>query len=121
MVNQRPVVLIVEDEPLLRMNAMDMIEAAGFSVLAAASADEAIQILEVRDDVQVVFTDVQLPGSMDGLKLAEAVRGRWPPIKIIATSGHIDVKPEDLPDGGRFLAKPYNHNQIARTLYEVTS
>ncbi len=80
-------VLIVEDEFLLRMDAVDMIAAAGFEVIEAANADDAIEILEARRDITVVFTDIQMPGSMDGLKLARAVRGRWPPIKIIATSG----------------------------------
>jgi CheY-like chemotaxis protein len=89
--SRRPVVLIVEDEFLLRMDAVDMIAGAGFEVVEAANADEAIEILETRGDVTVVFTDIQMPGSMDGLKLARAVRGRWPPIKIVATSGHLDV------------------------------
>src|SRR6266851_3604133 len=106
--SKRPVVLIVEDEFLLRMDAVDMIEAAGFEVVEAANADEAIGILEARRDITVVFTDIQMPGSMDGLKLARAVRGRWPPIKIIATSGHVHVSETDLPEGGRFLRKPYN-------------
>src|SRR3954463_3076741 len=101
--SKRPVVLVVEDEFLLRMNAVDMIAAAGFEVIEAANADEAIAILVNRRDITVVFTDIQMPGSMDGLKLARAVRGRWPPIKIVATSGHVDVGETDLPDGGRFL------------------
>src|SRR3954452_5138099 len=101
----RPVVLIVEDEFLLRMDAADMIDAAGFEVLEAGNADEAIDILESRRDVTVVFTDIQMPGSMDGLKLARAVRGRWPPIKIVATSGHVDVAETDLPDGGPVFAE----------------
>jgi two-component system, response regulator PdtaR len=84
---KRALVLIVEDELLIRLDAVDMIEAAGFDVIQAANADEAITILEARSDIQLVFTDVQMPGSMDGLKLAAAVRGRWPPIKIVATSG----------------------------------
>ena len=96
-----PVVLIVEDELLLRMNAVDMIKSAGFEVVEAENADEAIEILEVRRDITVVFTDIQMPGSMDGLKLARAVRGRWPPIKIVATSGLVDVGEKDLPEGGR--------------------
>jgi CheY-like chemotaxis protein len=116
----RPVVLIVEDEFLLRMNAVDMIKAAGFEVVEAANADEAIGILETRD-ITVVFTDIQMPGSMDGLKLARAVRGRWPPIKIVATSGHVDVAETDLPEGGRFLPKPYSPNQIAGLLRELTA
>ena len=117
--SQRPVVLIVEDEFLLRMDAVDMIAAAGFEVLEAANADEAIEILESRRDITVVFTDVQMPGSMDGLKLARAVRGRWPPIKIIATSGHFDISESELPAGGRFLAKPYTFEQVRLTLSEV--
>ena len=94
---RRPVVLIVEDELLLRINAADMIAAAGFEVVEAANADDAIEILESRRDITVVFTDIQMPGSMDGLKLARAVRGRWPPIKIVATSGLVDVGEKDLP------------------------
>ena len=118
--SKRPVVLIVEDEFLLRMDAVDMIAAAGFEVVEAANADEAIEILESRLDITVVFTDIQMPGPMDGLKLARAVRGRWPPIKIVATSGHVDVSETDLPDGGRFLSKPYSSNEVADVLRELT-
>jgi CheY-like chemotaxis protein len=119
-VARRPVVLIVEDEFLLRMNAIDMIAAAGFEVVEAENADQAIEILEARTDITVVFTDVQMPGSMDGLKLARAVRGRWPPIKIVATSGRVNVAATDLPDGGRFLPKPYSPEQLTDLLQEMT-
>ena len=112
--------LIVEDEFLLRVDAVDMIKAAGFDVVEAANADEAIEILEARRDITVVFTDIQMPGSMDGLKLARAVSGRWPPIKIVATSGHVHVGEADLPEGGRFLPKPYNPMQVTGVLREVT-
>jgi len=117
----KPIVLVVEDEPLLRMNAVDMIEAAGFGVLEATSADEAIAILEARDDIRIVFTDIQIPGSMDGLKLASAVRGRWPPIKIVTTSGRVNVSQTDLPDGGRFVPKPYTSAQITTILLELAA
>ena len=117
---RRPVVLIVEDEFLLRMNAAEMIGDAGFDVVEAANAEEAIAILEARPDIHVVFTDIQMPGSMDGLKLARFVRGRWPPIKIVATSGFINVGKDDLPDGSRFLTKPYRPAQIVATLRELT-
>ena len=117
---RRPVVLIVEDEMLLRINAAEMIEAAGFEVIEAGNADQAIKVLEARSDITVIFTDIQMPGSMDGLKLARAVRGRWPPIKIIATSGRLNVGETDLPEGGRFLPKPYSHAQVARMLQELT-
>src|ERR1700694_5156934 len=115
-----PVVLVVEDELLLRMDAVDMIAAAGFEVVEAANADEAIEVLKARPDINVVFTDIQMPGSMDGLKLARAVRGRWPPIKIVATSGQIDLREADLPEGGRFLPKPYSQIEIAGVLRELT-
>jgi len=115
-----PVVLIVEDEFLLRIDAVDMIKAAGFEVVEAANADEAIEILESRQDITVIFTDIQMPGSMDGLKLARAVRGRWPPIKIVATSGHLHVSETDLPEGGRFLPKPYSPVQVTGLLRELT-
>jgi CheY-like chemotaxis protein len=116
----RPVILVVEDDFLLRMHAADIIRDAGFDVVEASSADEAIIILESRNDISVVFTDVQMPGSMDGLKLARAVRGRWPPIQIITTSGQCVVQAADLPEGGRFLPKPYNAVQVSGLLRELT-
>ena len=109
-------VLIVEDEPLVRFCAAQTVEEAGFAVIEAANADEAIAILESRRDIRVVFTDIHMPGSMDGLKLAHAVRDRWPPIKIIVTSGRHAVEPHDLPDGGCFFAKPYDPRAIKDTL-----
>ncbi len=117
---KRPVVLVVEDELLLRMDAVDMIAGAGFDVVEAVDADQAIEILEGRQDIAVVFTDIQIPGSMDGLKLARAVRGRWPPIKIVATSGHIGVSEMDLPEGGRFLSKPYSSVELRGVLRDLT-
>jgi CheY-like chemotaxis protein len=117
----RAVILIVEDELLIRLNAVEMIEEAGFEVVEATSADEAIAILEARPDIRVLFTDIQMPGSMDGLKLAAAVRGRWPPIKIIATSGNYPFREGDLPSGGVFLPKPYYFNAISAALRELTS
>ena len=117
----RPIVLVVDDEALIRMNAVGMIEDAGFEVIEAANADEAIVILEGRLDIRIVFTDIQMPGSMDGLKLAAAIRGRWPPIKIVATSGLVDVRADDLPDGSVFLPKPYTFDIIRNTLRELTA
>ena len=80
-------VLVVEDEILIRDVIADDLEKAGFTVALAAHADEAIAILEARQDVHLVFTDIDMPGSMDGLKLAAAVRDRWPPVHIIITTG----------------------------------
>jgi CheY-like chemotaxis protein len=106
---------------LVRIDAADMVRAGGFEVVEAADADEAIEILETRSDIAVVFTDIQMPGSMDGLKLARAIRGRWPPIKIVATSGLVDVGEKDLPEGGRFLPKPYHPDELADVLRELTA
>ena len=117
----RQVVLIVEDEAQVRMTAVGMIEEAGFEVLEATNADEAILLLEARRGITVVFTDIEMPGSMDGLRLARAVRGRWPPIKIIATSGRYVVRDGDLPSGGLFLAKPYSSDQISSALRNLTA
>ena len=114
------VVLIVEDEPLVRLYAAWTIEAAGYQIVEAASADEAIEILESRADIRIIFTDLHMPGSMDGLKLAHAVRHRWPPIKIIVTSGREIIAPEDLPEGGRFFAKPYNPAELQDALRALT-
>ena len=115
-----PAILIVEDEPLVRLCAVDTVAAAGFDVIEAASADEAIRILERRSDIRVVFTDIHMPGSMDGLKLAHAVRNRWPPIKIMVTSGRELITEDDLPEGGRFFAKPYDPTEICKALREWT-
>ncbi len=115
----RPVVLIVEDEPLLRWNAVAMVEDAGFDVVEAANAIEAISILEKRRDVRAVFTDVQMPGSIDGVRLAHVIRARWPPVKIIATSGRFRLRDDDLPKGGRYLPKPYAGRDLTGTLREL--
>src|ERR1700693_1465513 len=117
---RRTGVLVVEDEFLIRVNAAEMIEEAGFEVVEASNADEAVAILEARLDIAVVFTDIQMPGTMDGLELARAVRDRWPPIHIVATSGLVDVREGDLPNGGLFLPKPYSPAQIISTLRELT-
>jgi CheY-like chemotaxis protein len=101
-------VLIVEDEPLIRMGAVALIEDAGFEVYEAGSADAAIALLELHEEISLIFTDVDMPGSMDGLKLAHYVRGRWPPVKIIVTSGHVNVEGESLPVGAQFIPKPYD-------------
>lgn len=117
----RPVVLIVEDEDLLRWQAVVTIEDAGFDAVEAANADEAIAILEARTDIRVVFTDIQMPGTIDGLRLAHFVRTRWPPVHIIATSGQLRLRHDDLPKGGRYLAKPYEPSDLTAVLQELTA
>jgi CheY-like chemotaxis protein len=110
------VVLVVEDEPLLRMLAVDLVEEAGLTALEAANADEAIRLLEMRGDIRIIFTDIDMPGSMNGLKLAAAVRDRWPPIKIIVASGQYRALESELPPGSRFFPKPYPHHELIATM-----
>jgi CheY-like chemotaxis protein len=100
------VVLVVEDEMLLRMRAVDIVEDAGFTSVEAVDADEAVAILESRSDIALLFTDIQMPGSMDGLKLAHAVHERWPPVKIILVSGQLKLANIDIPANSRFFGKP---------------
>ena len=113
---RRPVVLIVEDESLLRISGAEMVAEAGFEVIEAGNAEEAIAILEAHPDIHIVFTDIQMPGSMDGLKLAHFVRDGWPPVKLVATSGLVTISEGDLPEGGLFIGKPYTAARIAEIL-----
>jgi len=98
-------VLIVEDESLIRIDAADTIDRAGFRVLQASSADQALTTLESRGDVGLLYTDIHLPGSMNGLSLAWLVSQRWPSIKLLLTSGYV-IQPADIPVGARFCPKP---------------
>jgi len=100
------VVLVVEDEMLLRMRAVDMVEDAGFTSVEAVDADEAVAILESRSDIALMFSDIQMPGTMDGLTLAHIVHKRWPPIRIILVSGQLKLETLDMPPGSRFFEKP---------------
>ena len=94
------------------MDAGDFPRAFGFAVYGASNADEAIALLESRSDIRAVFTDIHMPGSMDGLKLAHYVRGRSPPIKLIITSGHARPVAEDMPIGSVFVVKPYQLQKV---------
>jgi two-component system, response regulator PdtaR len=107
-------VLVVEDEALVRWATRDGIEDAGFQVHDARDADEAIKLLEANPDISLIFTDVDMPGSMDGVKLAHYVRERWPPVKIIVTSGFKHITQDQLPSGSVFLGKPYQREQLRR-------
>lgn len=112
----RPLVLVVEDEPLLRMAAVDMVEEAGFEPVEAADATEAVRILEARFDIRIVFSDIDMPRGIDGMKLAALIRNRWPPIDIILTSGHVDASEVDLPVRSMFFSKPYNEKVVVAAM-----
>ena len=116
----RKFVLVVEDEPLLLLMAGDIVGDAGLEAILVPNADEAIRILESRHDISIVFTDVRMPGSMDGIRLAAAVRNRWPPIKLVVVSGHLTAD-ADLPQGTRFFRKPYASDQIISALRQLVA
>src|SRR5881227_1349531 len=113
------VVLVVEDELLLRMRAVDMVEDAGFTSVEAVDADEAVAILESRSDISLLFTDIQMPGSLDGLKLAHAVHKRWPAIKIILVSGQVNLSDAEKPADSRFFGKPLETAQMIAEIREM--
>jgi len=114
-------VLVVEDEPLVRLVLVDFLTDEGYEVLDADGADDAIRILESNPEVQILFTDIDMPGSMDGLRLSTAVRDRWPPIKIVVTSGKRMIEVTDLPDGAVFFSKPYAFADISRQFQDLLS
>ncbi len=110
--NSRKIVLVVEDQPLIRFNALDLVIEAGFHGLGAVNADEAIQILEAQPDISLVFTDIEMPGTMDGLILAHYIHGRWPKVNLIIASGKVIVEENQLPVDAKFFIKPYDNGTI---------
>ncbi|WP_010188017.1 response regulator [Sphingomonas sp. PAMC 26605] len=114
------IVLVVEDEPLQRMDMIDMAEEAGFQVLEAHDADHAIALLESRSDVRLVLTDIDMPGAMNGMKFAAAVRKRWPPIAIILTTAGHAPAPADIPEQAIFIPKPLHHERTVETMRRLT-
>jgi two-component sensor histidine kinase len=114
-----PTVLIVEDEMMLRMRAVDIVEDAGFTPIEAVNADDALAILESRSDIELLFTDIQMPGSIDGLKLAYAVHERWPLIKIILVSGQLILTDDDKPADSRFFGKPLDMKTMIAEMQDM--
>lgn len=112
-------VLVVEDDEVLRMCSADIVSDAGFAPVEAANADEAVAILESRSDIALLLTDIQMPGSMDGLELAATVRRRWPLIKIILVSGGVEAAESDMPTDSRFFSKPFRSLQMIQGLQEM--
>jgi two-component system, response regulator PdtaR len=109
----RAAILVVEDEALVRFCAADALEEKGFEVVEAANAENALKVLASRPDVKLLFTDIQLPGPLDGMDLARAVREKWPHIGVVITSGHIQPQRSDMPDGSSFIAKPCDPSELA--------
>lgn len=113
------VVLVVEDEMLLRMRAVDMVEDAGYVPVEAVDADEALTILQSRSDIALLFSDIQMPGSMSGLQLALAVHERWPRIKIILASGQLKLSQSEIPENSRFFGKPLDSVEMIAEIREM--
>jgi CheY-like chemotaxis protein len=116
---EKALILVVEDEAVIRMGAAQMLEDAGYATLEACNAHEAIKILYGREDVRAVFTDLNMPGAWDGMRLARMIRRRWPPIHLIVTSGLLSHGPDNLPASARFIRKPYDIAQVTRMLREL--
>lgn len=114
-----PNVLVVEDEMVLRMRAIDIVEDAGFTALEAVSADDALAILESRSDISLLFTDIQMPGTLDGLKLAHAVHKRWPEIKIVLVSGQMKPADAERPANSKFFGKPLATQDMIAEIREM--
>jgi CheY-like chemotaxis protein len=112
-------VLVVEDEMLLRMLAVDMVEDAGYMSIEAVDADEAFAVLKSRSDIALLFTDIQMPGSMDGLELAHSVSRHWPAIKIILVSGQVKLSATDMPIDSRFFVKPLESAKMAAEMQNM--
>jgi two-component system, response regulator PdtaR len=110
------VILMVEDEELLRACAAGELEDAGYKVVEAASADEALDVMKTRPDVRVLFTDVQMPGRLDGMDLARKIHERWPNVLLLITSGGRQPGQDDMPDHGHFLAKPYRVQEVVKEI-----
>ncbi|KAB0679318.1 response regulator [Aureimonas leprariae] len=110
------VALVAEDEPLLRMDAADTLQEAGFTVLEAANTVEALRHLEAVETIELLFTDIEMPGPIDGVQLAHEVVRRWPHVSIVVCSGRIKVGPGDLPDQARFIAKPFSPELMIRAI-----
>ena len=120
--DDQPVVLLVEDELLVRMAAADDLQDAGFHVLEAANADVALAVLETcSDNVKVLFTDIDMPGSMNGLDLAESVQHRWPHISLLISSAYHRPCPERMPEEGRFVPKPYSSEVVVQKIRDLVT
>ncbi|HEY9058157.1 MAG TPA: response regulator [Aurantimonas sp.] len=111
--------VVVEDNPLLLMDAMDLAEGAGFLVYGARDAGQAMRLMNAHPEIRLLFTDVDMPGSMNGLQLARAVSDGWPPVAIIVASGYRRVQEDELPENGQFFAKPYATGSMSKALETV--
>lgn len=111
--------LVVEDDGLIRLDLVDTLEDLGFRVVEASNADDALKLIETTAGIAAVLTDIDMPGSMDGVGLANLVHDRWPPLKLVVISGRYNPSVGVLPPGARFLTKPISDVMIGTTLKEI--
>jgi CheY-like chemotaxis protein len=109
-------VLVVEDEPVLRLDALDMVERAGFDAVEATSVPHALHLLETRPDIRIVYMDLDMPRGLRGIEIAAAIRDRWPPIEIILTAAFFTREEIALPDRAEFFAKPFLRDEVIAAL-----
>lgn len=114
-------VLVVEDEPILRLDAISMVENAGFEAVEALSSADAIRLLEERLDIRLVYMDLDMPRSRsrNGIEIAAAIRRRWPPIEIILTAAYFTRESVELPERVEFYPKPVDHGEIVRAMQRL--
>lgn len=118
---KKQVVLVVEDEPLQRMNMADLLEEAGFHAIEAANAKQAMSLLESRSDVRIIVSDIDMPPGINGMELVALVRAKWPPIALVLLSGNVDRENVRLPEGGVFIGKPYRSAELIDTLNRLAA
>jgi two-component system, response regulator PdtaR len=114
-------ILVVENEAIVRLELADWLADLGLLVLEAQDADEAITLLDAHPEIEFLMTDIRMPGSMDGVRLAHHVRGRWPPVKIIVVSGMVETQLSELPHASIFVSKPYDHQMLSQALGRFTT
>jgi two-component system, response regulator PdtaR len=117
----QPLVLVVEDEELLRLHAADLLEEHGYNVIKAENAAAALKVLETGKDVRLLFTDIQMPGKLDGMDLAREAHARWPNVLLVITSGQKRPTRAEIPDDGRFVAKPYRASELLGQVNDLMS
>ena len=113
-------ILVVEDEPLIRLGVVSMLEDAGYTAYEASNADDAVRKLNATSDINLVITDIDMPGSMDGIGLAQLISGRWPPIRLIVISGKLRPAQKDLPASAQFFSKPYQEQHLLKAIKTAT-
>ncbi len=115
----RPTILVAEDDELLRLNASELLEEHGYTVVEADNAEEALKVMEKRKDVRLLFTDIQMPPGCDGLELAREVHNRWPKVLLVITSGQVQPTRAEIADDGRFIRKPYRAKDLLGQIDEL--